>query len=126
MNVVNLHPPVEQPKPMGRDDRRIIFEKLHEVYVDEKVGYSEGWTDHRVSTALGCPQAWVQSVRDEMFGPEGSNEQIRATIADAKTVLAEIKSAVMPAEALTEAIKALTTKADRIEKAILQIEKELR
>lgn len=42
---------------LGRDDRRIIFEKLNEVYVNDKVGYSAGWTDERVSTDLGVPGA---------------------------------------------------------------------
>lgn len=48
--------------------------------------------DGKVANDLGVPRAWVTGIRDEMFGPEGSNEQIRATIAEATAVLEEIKA----------------------------------
>lgn len=110
---------VKAVREMSRDDRRIIFEKLNEVYLDEKTGYGPGWTDAKVATDLGVPRAWVVKVRDEMFGPEGANEEIRATIADAQAVLSQIKQ-------LAEPFKGLLGKADAIEKKLLQIEKDLR
>lgn len=65
----------EPPREMSRDDRRLIFAKLDEVYVDENTGYSAGWTDDKVATDLGVPRAWVAQIRDENFGP-GTNEEI--------------------------------------------------
>lgn len=69
-------PSAEPPRIMQRDDRRIIFQKLNEVYLDEKRGYDNGWSDLKVSTDLGVPRAWVAQVRDENFGPVGSNPDI--------------------------------------------------
>lgn len=58
-------------------DRRIIFAKLEEVYLDEVKGYSANWTDDRVSKDLGVPRAWVAEVREINFGPLRDNEQMR-------------------------------------------------
>lgn len=74
----------EAPREMEREDRRIIFLKLNEIYLDETKGYSAGWTDKRVATELGTPVAWVRQVREENFGPEGLSEADRAKIEAAK------------------------------------------
>lgn len=64
----------DPPREMSRDDRRIIFAKIDEIYVGN--GYQAPWTDTAVAKDLGVPAAWVAKVRDEMFGPEGSNPEI--------------------------------------------------
>lgn len=64
----------EPPREMKKDDRRIIFGKLDEVYIDERSGYCKDWNDERVSKELGCPRAWVAQVRDENFGPQKSDQ----------------------------------------------------
>lgn len=64
------------PRAMQREDKRIIFQKLNEVYLDEKRGYDNGWSDLRVSQDLGVPRVWVAQVRDENFGPAGTNPDI--------------------------------------------------
>jgi hypothetical protein len=69
---------VAEPRAMQRDDRRIIFEKLNGVYLDEKRGYDPEWSDHRVATDLGVPRIWVEQVREEMFGPVATNPNIEA------------------------------------------------
>ena len=69
---------VTEPRAMQRDDRRIIFEKLNGVYLDEKRGYDPEWSDHRVATDLGVPRIWVEQVREEMFGPVATNPNIEA------------------------------------------------
>ena len=61
----------ELPPQMGRDDRRIIMEKLDDVYGDNAYGGS--WTDTTVARDLNVPRAWVSEVREAFFGPEGSN-----------------------------------------------------
>ena len=66
----------DAPRTMQRDDRRIIFEKLNGVYLDEKRGYDPEWSDHKVATDLGVPRAWVEQVREEMFGPVNTNADI--------------------------------------------------
>lgn len=78
--------PVSTEVPqMTREDRRIIFEKLNAIYDRDK--YSPPWTDKKVSEDLNCPRAWVKQVRDEMFGPEGSNAEIDQSIAQAKVLI---------------------------------------
>lgn len=83
--------PVPAPKQMTREDRRIIFEKLNEVYGDEKSGYLEDWTDKAVANHLGVPFAWVATIRDENFGPVGSNSKIDETVAKAIKLIEESK-----------------------------------
>lgn len=76
-NAAPAKPAAEPPREMGRDDRRVVFAKLNEVYLDETKGYESGWTDVRVAQDLGVPVAWVASVREENFGPARDNEEIR-------------------------------------------------
>lgn len=66
---------VDAPREMGRDDRKLIYAQLEEVYVDEKVGYSKDWSDHRVSQYLQVPRAWVETVRRDMFGELATNSE---------------------------------------------------
>lgn len=89
----------DAPRTMSRDDRRIIFSKLEAVYLDEKRGYDEGWTDERVSKDLGVPRAWVVTVRDENFGPvitvdveaiKAENEFLKAHLIEQQTLAAQM------------------------------------
>jgi hypothetical protein len=110
---------------LGRDDRRIIFEKLNEVYVNDKVGYGAGWTDERVATDLGVPRAWVKLIRDENFGDEMANEEIRQKVAAASKVLDEIKHKNAQAEAIWADLKRLNNEAEHIGKSLDLIRKAL-
>lgn len=80
----------DPPRQMSRDDRRVIFAKLNDVYIDESKGYDGGWSDQRVAKDLGVPLAWVKEIRQENFGLESSNEDARAVVKEAKDLLAEI------------------------------------
>ncbi|MET3995011.1 hypothetical protein ABID65_006677 [Bradyrhizobium sp. S3.9.2] len=82
---------VENTRVMSREDRRIIFDKLNQVYVDDAVGYGAGWTDEKVATDLGVPRAWVRVIREENFGDEVANEDIRKKLNEATALLAEMK-----------------------------------
>lgn len=82
---------VEPPREMSRDDRRVIFAKLNEVYIDESKGYDNGWSDHRVAVDLGVPRAWVASVREEMFGPDKSNAEARQLVQDGRALKDEMQ-----------------------------------
>lgn len=77
----------DAPRTMSRDDKRLIFARLHEVYLDEVRGYMDDWTDKRIAEELGVPQAWIAAVRDEHFGPEKSNEASRKYVEEAKALL---------------------------------------
>ncbi|MBB3997216.1 hypothetical protein [Aureimonas pseudogalii] len=66
----------EPPREMTRDDRRIIFAKLNEVYIGEDQGYSAGWSDQKISDDLGTPKSWVERIREENFGSISTNENV--------------------------------------------------
>jgi hypothetical protein len=92
-NVVKIDvakPAAEAPATMTREDRRIIFGKLNEVYLDEVRGYDNGWTDKRLADDLGVPQAWVRDLREENFGPEGLSEAARLSLEAAKKLSADL------------------------------------
>jgi len=98
-------PTPEKPREMGRDDRRIIFEKLNEVYLDEKTGYASGWSDHKVASDLACPRKWVEVVREEMFGSIGTNAEMSEFLSEAEALLAESRKALTDARAAREAVE---------------------
>ena len=64
----------EPPPQMQREDRRIVADKIADVYEDE--GYIAPWTDELVAQDLGVPRAWVAEVRDFMFGPANENPKL--------------------------------------------------
>ena len=109
----------ENARVMTREDRRIIFEKLNEVYLNDKVGYAQGWTDEKVSTDLGIPRAWVRLIREENFGDEVGNEDIRKQIAEAQTTLAQVR-------AIEPEMRRLLGMADKIERQMAEIQKVLK
>ncbi|WP_157223333.1 hypothetical protein [Rhodovulum sp. PH10] len=75
------------PRQMSREDRRLVFSRLDEVYLDEERGYGVGWTDQKVADDLGVPRAWVVTIREENFGGAGGNEEIAAQVAEAEALV---------------------------------------
>ena len=85
-------------------DRRIIFAKLEEIYIDEVKGYSGNWTDEKVSRDLGVPRAWVSEVREINFGPIRDNEQTRELILKIDAVSAEFAAETKKVDDITTRI----------------------
>jgi len=115
-NVVQVKQQATPPRTMTRDDRRIIIERLNDVYLDENKGYSDSWTDKKVAGDLGVPQAWVEKIRDENFGPVGSNEQIDDDLAKIKTHVEEMRKIA----------KGMNERADELERKLVDIRKAVR
>src|SRR5581483_6715139 len=121
-------PVADGAREMSREDRRIIFEKLNDVYLDENRGYSADWTDAKVAADLGVPRAWVSRVREEMFGPEKSSENIRAAIEEGKAIIRgveDLRVAVNTANDLVRKVQAevnaLLARSDKIERTLAGI-----
>lgn len=110
--VLEVEPPVE----MSREDGRIIFAKLNDVYIDERVGYGPGWSDKRVAADLSVPLAWVRKVRVEHFGDEGMSETDRATIEAAAAIRQEISAMAARIEAHARDRSDITIKLAALEK----------
>ncbi|WP_264045573.1 hypothetical protein [Methylobacterium flocculans] len=115
----------EKPREMTRDERRLIWAKLDEVYVDEKAGYSAGWTDARLAEDLGVPRAWVSTIRDENFGPDQS-EELQRTVAEARAVMAANTEHAKAVEALMQQGAALLKRAEAVERSLRRIETAVR
>ena len=108
------------PPTMSLADRRLIIDKLGEVYVDEKVGYSSGWSDRKVGVDLGVPPAWVAEIRTQNFGPEiveGGHENQLKTIAKLREMFtAQVtvnKALFAKLERATKEIEALRSDLDQ-------------
>ena len=140
-NVTKFPPlPPAGVKPMGKSDRRVIFIKLDEVYQDEKKGYLPGWTDQRVATDLGIPEAWVKEIREENFGSVSSNPDIDLVLAEAKkwedergvlerraSALADqIEKIVGEAKKMAEEFQKHTAKGELVERKLFAISKSVR
>ena len=110
---------------MTREHRRVVFLKLEEVYLDEKAGYSAGWTDARVATDLGVPRAWVSKIRDENFGP-GTSEEIETALAAAKKLDADISAFRKDVAALIARDVEIQKRADTVERMFRRIEQAVR
>jgi hypothetical protein len=104
------------PREMSLEDRRVIFAKLNEVYIDERTGYSNGWSDKRVAEDLGVPRAWAEQIRAENFGPARDSEEVREFLATAAALRADV-------EKLAGDLKALIVRADAIGKQAADVKK---
>ncbi|MCW2218795.1 hypothetical protein M2232_002327 [Bradyrhizobium japonicum] len=100
-------------RQITREDRRIIFEKLNEVYVSDKVGYAGNWTDDKLAQDLGVPRAWVRLIRDENFGDEAGNEDLRKMLIEARTAVERVR-------AIECEMRSLLSLADKLEKGIAE------
>ena len=93
---------VVAPREMSRDDRRIIFAKLNDVYLDEKRGYSDGWNDERVAADLNVPRKWVEDIRADNFGDAHDNEELRKfldQLGEVREMLGKVQTRLTVAEA---------------------------
>lgn len=120
-------PAIAQPREMSRADKRIIFNKLEEVYGDEHSGYTNGWSDQKVASDLGVPVDWVRTLRDENFGPEGHSPEAKAVFDETRKLLetmrAEREKLQGKASEMIAAATKIAAEADRLERKLLQIEK---
>lgn len=115
-------PPVNDVRAMTRGDKTAIYDLLKEVYLSDKVGYSDGWSDQKLAEKLGVPRGWVATIRDEFFGEEITDEKTRERVKEAHELLAKIKALV---PAIEEARKLLGL-ADTMERELAQIAKVMK
>jgi len=123
-------PAADKPRQMTRDDRRIVFDKINGVY--DGGTYIAPWSDAAVAKDLGIPRDWVSSVREEFFGPAGSNplfdeylEKQRWLAAEAATVSELTKKAEAAAQECRKAFNALMPKLDELRLLGKRIEREI-
>ena len=73
--------PLRQPT---REQKRQIIELLGDVYDTTVERYKAAESDVTVAEAVGggCMFGWVAEIREELFGPDGRNEELEALRAD--------------------------------------------
>lgn len=116
-------PKADPPREMTRVDRRIINDKLDEVYGEDK--YVSPWTDAAVARDLGVPRVWVEQVREEFFGPAGSNEEFDEFLEKAAPIIAETKNLFRAAQSQLEQARAIEAKIADLEKLAKRVEREI-
>lgn len=80
------------PQP-SREQKRAIIDLLQASY-DTKAGrYLQGETDATLATVLEVRAGWVAVLREELFGPDGRNEEADALRQELDALRADIKAA---------------------------------
>lgn len=113
------------PREMTREDRRIIFAKLSDVYLDEASGYQPPWTDKKVADDLGVPRAWVEQIRDENFGPASDNSAIREMLERVETSAKEAQSLLADAKKVRSDVADLVQRANLLSQKATDVGKDL-
>lgn len=123
----HIPPAVSETPPTEptRADKRLIFAKLEEVYVDESAGYKTPWTDAAVAKDLGVPMAWVASVREENFGPANDNGEIRDMLARVKAASSEAMKVLAEAKSIRAEGKSILDRVNASISAAVDIGKKL-
>jgi len=101
------------PREMTREDRRIVFAKIEEVYLDETTGYIKDWNDERVAKDLNCPRKWVETIRDENFGPAHAalNPQVIALLDEIDGAVNMVTNIVAETAAFNQKVNAMVAEA---------------
>lgn len=75
---------VTQLRQPTREQKRQIIDLLSEVYDTSAERYRAAESDVTVAEAVGggCMFGWVAEIREELFGPDGRNEELEALRAD--------------------------------------------
>lgn len=126
LKVIDMEKPqADEPRTMTREDRRIVFAKIDEVYLDDRSGYTPPWTDGAIARDLGVPRAWVAEVREALFGPAASNPDYDEFLEKAAPLIADMKNLFKGATKQLEEARKLASRFDELERTAKRIEKDL-
>jgi hypothetical protein len=118
-HVAKPAPVAEPPRECTREDRRIIMEKLDEVY--GKDCYKAPWTDAAVAKDLGVPRDWVTRNREEFFGPAGSNPLFEEYLAARDHVESQIKGLAARYEAALAAVEKYKAEFEQVSNRVAEL-----
>ena len=113
------------PREPTKAQKREIISMLEEVYDSEAERYNGGDTDETVADVLSVMPGWVAAIREEFFGPAGSNEEIEQLIKDVKSYLVSARNSSTKLEkdlalvdASIETAEGYLARLEAIEKAV--------
>jgi predicted transcriptional regulator len=105
--------------------RRNIWREIDANYRDDGAGYIGTVTDHSIAEKLKVPRAWVSNIREQDFGPEGSNEalqEIGRELSKIAKLVVEVTddamNAAARAETLSGTIKDVERRLREVERAV--------
>lgn len=112
-NVTELRQPT-------REQKRQIIEMLGAVYDTDAGRFKDCESDLTVADAIGggCMFGWVAQIREDLFGPDGRNEE-------SETLLADIRQWRETADALSVQVHAALKKFDEARDKVSALEKRL-
>lgn len=91
----------------SRQQKREIMDMLQACYDTASERYEGSETDDSVASALNVLPAWVEEIREEFFGPVGSNADIDALTADLNAVTRELGALKEQQKAVNRDLRAL-------------------
>ncbi|MGR3813422.1 MAG: hypothetical protein ACU0AU_04970 [Cognatishimia activa] len=113
------------PREPTKAQKREIISMLEEVYDSDAERYIGGDTDETVADVLSVMPGWVAAIREEFFGPAGSNEEIEQLIKDVKSYLVSARNSSTKLEkdlalvdASIETAEGYLARLESIEKAV--------
>lgn len=117
----------EAPKQPSREQRREIMAMLDDCYDKTAERYLGTDNDDTVADVLGVMPGWVAEIREDFFGPVGSNEEIENLMADlmewrgkaTETLKASVDAGEQLRKVMAEA-SAFNARLDRINSALSQ------
>lgn len=113
-------PNTNQPTEPSRAQKREIMDLLEETYDTEMECYRQGDTDATLAEVLGLLPGWVAKLREEFFGPEGGNEDIKNLTEDFGVAVRELKALAQKSAAIEgkcrDAVSKIEDMAIRLEK----------
>lgn len=115
----------KKPREMQPADRRRIFRELEGVYDEAKCRYVDDWTDHTLAEKLAVPRKWVETIREENFGPAGENlemERVATLIgrleAESRAAIEKCMAAAAEAESVAGELAGCRKRLDAIKAAV--------
>lgn len=87
-------PSQQPPRDMDAHARRRVFRAVDEAYDDVNNRYCPSYSDERIAKDLGVPRKWVETIRNENFGPAGVDPELAAITDEIERIDAEVKKAM--------------------------------
>lgn len=117
----------EAPRQMTPKQKREIISVLEMAYDDESRRYKGKDTDLTVAQLLGAAflPGWVTQVREELFGPEGANDEMEELRAELVKLKAEVATSTKNATVHLREAEGYLRKLNEAEKAIADLTKRV-
>lgn len=109
------------PREPTRVQKREIMDILSEVYDHDRQCYCGGETDDTVAKVLNVMPGWVAGIRDEFFGPGGSNDDMAALGDEIRKFMQDTQARLTAAKLEVESLEAVIGRVSSMSKTLDQI-----